>query len=162
MSTAVTPSDTIHRFYTAFQELDGDTMAACYAPDCRFSDPVFPELRGPEVGAMWQMLCKRAKGFSLEYSGVEASGRRGQAHWEARYVFSTTGRTVHNIIEARFEFNDSGLIVSHVDTFDLWRWTRQALGAPGVLLGWSGLVQNKVRATAAQGLEQWMARDAAG
>jgi len=42
----------IERFYQAFDEGDGDTMAACYAPDVRFSDPVFPDLRGSRAGAM--------------------------------------------------------------------------------------------------------------
>jgi ketosteroid isomerase-like protein len=36
----------IERFYAAFGRKDGDAMAACYAPDARFSDPVFGELRG--------------------------------------------------------------------------------------------------------------------
>ena len=151
-------ADTIRRFYTAFQQLDGEAMAACYTPGARFSDPVFPDLRGPEVGAMWRMLCKRAKAFSLEFSEVSATGAQGQAHWEAHYVFSATGRTVHNIIDARFDFDEEGRILRHVDHFDLWRWTRQALGPAGVLLGWSGLVQGKVRAQAAQGLADWIAR----
>ncbi|MOA55161.1 hypothetical protein D3C78_1789040 [compost metagenome] len=45
-----------------------------------------------------------------------------------------------------------GLICQHDDTFDLWRWSRQALGVPGMLLGWSPLVQNKVRLQAFKGL----------
>ena len=32
----------IERFYAAFGRRDGDAMAACYAPDASFSDPVFP------------------------------------------------------------------------------------------------------------------------
>ena len=40
----------IERFYRAFDEGDGDAMAACYAPDARFSDPVFPDLRGSRAG----------------------------------------------------------------------------------------------------------------
>ncbi|MFT4048815.1 MAG: nuclear transport factor 2 family protein [Solirubrobacterales bacterium] len=38
----------IERFYAAFASRDGETMAACYAPDATFSDPVFPDLSGYE------------------------------------------------------------------------------------------------------------------
>ena len=39
-------------FYNAFAERDGAAMASAYHPDAQFSDPVFPDLRGPQVGAM--------------------------------------------------------------------------------------------------------------
>src|SRR5262249_41117213 len=35
----------IRRLYTAFASHDGPAMAACYAPDAHFSDPVFVDLR---------------------------------------------------------------------------------------------------------------------
>ena len=81
----------------------------------------------------------------------------GRAHWEARYLFSATGRKVHNVIEAAFEFRD-GLIVRHADSFDLWRWAGQALGAKGKLLGWSPLVKNAVHKTALKGLDAYEAK----
>lgn len=150
------PNETlIRKFYEAFARLDGDAMASCYAPDVRFSDPVFPDLQGPRAGGMWKMLTARAKDLKLETSGFRADDRTGEAHWEAWYTFSATGRAVHNIIDARFEFRD-GLIVRHVDTFDFWRWSRQALGLPGVLLGWSPMLRNKVRAQAAKGLDLFL------
>ena len=40
----------IERFYAAFAAGDGEAMAACYAPDAHFADPVFPDLRGSEPG----------------------------------------------------------------------------------------------------------------
>lgn len=43
-----------------------------------------------------------------------------------------------------------------MDNFSLWKWSRQALGAKGLLLGWSGLVQNKIRKTAKKRLEKFM------
>lgn len=139
------------RFYEAFQRRDGAAMAACYHAEARFSDPVFPNLHGNQIGAMWTMLCERAQGFSLEFSGVQADAERGRAHWEARYLFSKTGRKVHNIIDAEFRFKGD-LILEHIDHFDFWRWSRQALGLPGLLLGWSGFLRGKVQAEAARGL----------
>lgn len=141
----------ITRFYEAFARLDAQAMVACYADDVVFSDPVFGELRGQEAGDMWRMLTSRAKAFSVRFDDVRADERSGAAHWVATYLFSQTGRTVVNDIQARFVFRD-GKISEHRDHFDLWRWSRQALGAKGVLLGWTPLVQNAIKAQARKGL----------
>lgn len=141
----------IDRLYTAMNAHDGEAMAACYHPDAHFSDPVFPDLRGPEVGRMWRMLCRRGKDLRVEHSRVVADATSGSAHWEAWYTFSATGRKVHNVIDASFRFSDD-LIVDHRDDFDLWRWSRMALGPVGWILGWSPIVRNRVRAQAAEGL----------
>jgi ketosteroid isomerase-like protein len=143
----------IERFYRAFASRDAATMAACYSSDATFRDPAFA-LTGSDVGKMWTMLCERGADLRLEFSNVQADAERGSADWQAWYTFSGTGRRVHNIIHAQFRFRD-GLIVEHVDTFDFWRWSRQALGVPGMLLGWSGLLQHKVRAQAAQALQRY-------
>ncbi|MBI5255140.1 MAG: nuclear transport factor 2 family protein [Burkholderiales bacterium] len=144
-------AELIHHFYSAFQRRDGEAMAACYHPQARFSDPVFPALQGSEVGDMWRMLTRRAADLALSFDQVEADERAGRAHWVARYTFGATGRAVVNDIQAAFVFRD-GRILEHTDRFDLWRWSRQALGAQGWLLGWSPLMHNAVRAQAAKGL----------
>lgn len=146
----------VTRFYDAFAQRDWASMASCYHPEVHFTDPVF-ELHGPRAALMWRMLCTQAQGLRLSHSGVRADDAQGGAHWEAHYDFSKTGRPVHNVIEARFEFRD-GLIHRHADSFDFWRWSRQALGLPGWLLGWSGSLQGKVRAQAAKGLDVFEAR----
>jgi ketosteroid isomerase-like protein len=151
----------IDRFYEAFARRDHETMGACYAPDARFSDPVFQDLRGDEVRAMWRMLCERGKDLELTHSAVEADDERGSAHWDADYTFSATGRRVHNEIDARFRF-ENGLIAEHDDSFDLWRWCRQALGPVGVALGWAPPLQNKVRAQARENLRAFMAGGTTG
>jgi ketosteroid isomerase-like protein len=150
----------IHRFYDSFAALDAAGMQACYHPEVVFSDPAFGELRGAEAGAMWAMLCARATDLQVSATDVEADDRRGRAHWEARYTFGQTGRPVHNRIDAEFEFRD-GLIIRHTDTFDFYAWTRQALGPAGLLLGWTPVVQNRVRSMARAGLEKYMRETAA-
>jgi ketosteroid isomerase-like protein len=151
--TAAANQALIERFYRAFAARDAATMAACYRADATFRDPAF-ELAGSDVGKMWKMLCERGADLRIEFSNVQAGDGAGSADWQAWYTFSGTGRTVHNIIHAQFRFAD-GLIAEHVDSFDFWRWSRQALGAPGMLLGWSGFLQNKVRAQAAQALQRY-------
>ena len=149
----------ITRFYEAFQRKDGAAMAACYHSEVQFSDPVFTDLRGANAGAMWKMLTGRAKDLRIEFRDVQANDKSGAAHWEAWYTFST-GKKVHNIIEAHFEFRD-GLIVKHKDTFDLQAWARQALGLVGRILGGTDMIQNKIRATAAGGLREYLAKNPA-
>jgi ketosteroid isomerase-like protein len=145
----------IHRFYDSFAARDAAGMRACYHPEVVFSDPAFGELRGKEAGAMWAMLCGRAKDLEVTAGDIEADDQRGRAHWDARYTFGQTGRKVLNRIDAAFEFRD-GLIIRHTDTFDFYAWARQALGPAGLLLGWTPILQNKVRSTARAGLEKYM------
>jgi ketosteroid isomerase-like protein len=145
---------TIHQFYTAFQKRDAAAMAACYHPEVHFSDPVFPDLRGPRAGAMWKMLCERGADLAIEFRDVMADDKRGSAHWDARYTFSATGRKVLNRIDAAFEF-EGGKIIRHIDRFDLYAWSRQALGPLGLVLGWTPMVQGKIRRTAGTALDRY-------
>ncbi len=149
---------TIERLYAAFAQLDADAMAACYAPQASFDDEAF-SLRGrAQVGAMWAMLCEAVKTKGRDVWKLEVSQITDHsAHWEPTYRFTATGRLVHNIIDAEFEFDSAGLITRHRDRFDFWRWARQALGTPGLLLGWTPLLRSKVRAQAAKNLARFMA-----
>ena len=151
----------IESFYAGFARRDAQARAACYAPDVKFRDPVFLDLEGPRAVAMWQMLCGRAADLRIEASNIEADAERGSAHWEAHYTFTATGRPVHNVIDASFVFA-GGKIAQHVDTFDLYAWSRQALGMKGILLGWTPVVQNAIRKQAARGLDAFIAKRSAG
>lgn len=153
-ATAQANARLLHDFYSAFQRLDGEAMAASYSSDARFSDPVFTNLQGSEPGDMWRMLTKRAQNFSIRFDGIRADENTGEAHWVATYTFAQTGRTVVNDIHSRFVFRD-GKIAMQQDSFDLWKWSRQALGTPGYLLGWSGMVQGKIRGQAGQALRDY-------
>ncbi len=137
----------IDKFYIAFANLDAETMASCYHSEIVFYDPGFGELKGNRAGNMWRMLCsnQKDKGLKVTHNNVVANNEKGSANWEAYYTFSKTGRKVHNIINAEFEFKD-GLIVKHTDHFDLHRWSGQALGIQGKLLGWTGFFKKKLQA----------------
>lgn len=152
-------AETIRKFYDCFGNKDAEGMVALYADDIEFSDPVFPALKGAEAKAMWRMLCARAADLRVEASSIEGDEHAGKAHWDAHYTFSATGRKVLNRIDARFTFRD-GKIVKHQDSFDLWAWTRMALGFKGTLLGWSPIVRNAVRKQADKGLRIFMAKGA--
>ena len=96
------------------------------------------------------------KAWKLTFNDVKTAANIGQAHWEAHYLFSKTGRNVVNNIDAVFTFNELGQIIIHRDSFDFWAWSRQALGLPGLLLGWTPFMRAKVKATAAQGLAKFV------
>ena len=90
----------IQRFYSAFAQRDSATMAACYAPQATFRDPVFT-LSGADIGTMWTMLCSRGADLRIEFADVIALERRevdstddttgydtyGSANWQAWYSF---------------------------------------------------------------------------
>lgn len=135
----------IEKFYTAFAHHDDAAMAECYHDEVQFQDPVFRKLKGNEVAKMWKMLLERSKGdLKIEFSNVKADSLSGSAKWIATYHFSKTNRKVVNVIHADFDFRD-GLISKHTDTFDLWKWSRQAFGFKGLLLGWTGFMQRKIQ-----------------
>ncbi len=146
------------KFYQAFQRGDADMMASCYHPEVQFHDPAFGHLKGKEVPAMWDMLCTRGKNLIITFSDIQADANGGTAHWEATYTFSQTGRTIHNIIDATFAFQD-GLIINHQDDFNIHRWAAQAMGWKGWLLGGTSFFQRKLQAQTRKALEQWMTND---
>jgi len=147
-------AELITKFYTAFQKRDWQNMNSCYHAHATFYDPAFRQLDGADVRVMWHMLCLNAKDFELTFSKIKVDGNSGVAEWQARYSFSKTGRKVHNQIKAVFTFKD-GLIFDHRDEFDLWKWSRMALGMPGTLLGWSGFMQDKIHENARKSLEKF-------
>ena len=97
--------------------------------------------------------------WKLQYGDVQADATGGRAHWDAHYRFSATGRIVDKSIDAQFEFNPAGQIVRHQDRFDFWRWSRQALGVPGILLGWTPMLRGKVRGQAGANLQRFLAKE---
>jgi hypothetical protein len=135
----------LHKFYTAFENANTIEMCACYHPKIQFSDPVFGLLKGNEVCDMWQMLIDRSKGnLKINFSEIKADEYTGSVQWIAIYNFSKTNRKVVNKIHAQFQFQD-GLIIKHTDDFDIWKWSMQALGWKGCLLGWTGFFQKKIQ-----------------
>ena len=112
-------------------------MAACYAPDAHFSDPVFTDLRGERARRdVADADVRRRSELRVELLEHAADDATGTARWRAHYVFTQTGRPVVNDVRATFRFAD-GLIAEHTDAFSFRRWSRQALGPPGVLIGWT-------------------------
>ena len=148
----------LHAFYTAFANNDAKAMTACYHPEVTFQDPAFGQLQGQRAHKMWEMLLSRSKGnLKVEFGGVHAEGETGRAQWTAHYPYGPKQRPVTNHVQARFKFK-GGKIIEHIDNFDLWKWSRQALGPVGYLLGWSSLLRAKVQAEANARLDAFIGK----
>ena len=136
----------IETFYSAFKNQDAESMVACYHDDVVFEDPAFGVLRGDRAKNMWRMLIASQKGkdFKVDFSDINSNGNTCSANWEARYDFSKTGRPVHNKILANFEFKD-GKIIKHIDVFNLHKWSKQALGFKGSVMGGTRYFKTKLQ-----------------
>jgi ketosteroid isomerase-like protein len=153
-----TNTEIINSFYTAFQSLDHRGMNACYSEDIVFNDPAFGILKGDEAKAMWEMLCKNAKDFSLTFSNIqELDEEYATCNWVATYTFSKTGNKVVNHIKAFMKLKD-GKIIEHSDAFKLSKWAGQALGWKGAFFGWTGFMKRKIQQNARKSLERFMER----
>ena len=154
----MTPNETlIHQFYTAFQQKDVKTMQNSYYDQAVFNDAVFINLNAQQVRAMWQMLLSRSEDMKMSFGKVKEDGDKVTAYWEAHYTFTATGKKVVNKIDAEFEIKD-GKIIRHTDTFNFYKWARQAFGSGGLLLGWTNVFKEKVRQTAKKKLDDYMLR----
>ncbi|MEO6583236.1 MAG: nuclear transport factor 2 family protein [Ferruginibacter sp.] len=156
-----TNEEIVDSFYNAFKERDHVKMNACYSQDVLFSDPVFGLLQADEVKKMWEMLCRQAKDLSIVHENIKDIGDDYYTcDWKATYTFSKTGRKVINPIKAYMRLRD-GKIIEHSDGFSLYKWSRQALGLPGLLLGWFGFFQRGIKKQARKNLQAFIEKSVA-
>jgi hypothetical protein len=118
------------RFYEAFMVRDYYTMGLLYASHATFSDPVFPRLTAQGARLMWQMLLSEAEDLEIDVKILEDTPDRARVDWSARYTFTPTKRVVVNRVHTE-------------------------LGWKGWLLGFTPLVQDKVRGQAARSLKEF-------
>ena len=143
------------RFYKSFANRDIDGMLSCYSTNVTFEDPAFGKLNGDKAHNMWRMLLKQGdSNLKITHSTPIFKNDKIITNWEAHYTFSKTGRKVHNVIKANMTIKD-GEIIDHKDEFDIWRWSRMALGIAGLLLGFTPIIKNKIRSQALKALDKF-------
>lgn len=146
----------IENFYQSFSEGNAAGMTACYHKDVVFTDPAFGTLRGERAHKMWEMLLSNKKASAkTEFTNIQSTENEGSAEWVAEYNYGPKKRKVINRVSAQFEFKE-GLIIKHTDSFDIWKWSKRALGLPGTLLGWTPFIKNKIQKTTAERLDAFM------
>ncbi len=155
-------SDTITKFYTAFSAGDSNGMVECYHENIVFKDPVFGTLKGQRAAKMWQMLlAQKNSDTTITFEITETTADTAKANWVATYNYGKKKRKVVNKVSADFKFKD-GKIIAHTDTFDLWKWTKQAMGAPGYLMGWTGFMKSKIQKTTNKRLDAFIKKTQKG
>jgi len=145
----------VDTFYRAFAKRDFATMNKFYQEKAQFSDPVFQYLEGNEIKAMWHMLCEAGKDLQISHGNIGVYDNSAKVTWKAVYTFGKTGNIIHNEINAELFFQDN-LIVSHFDSFNLYRWIRMALGTNGTLFGWTNYLQQQVKMGAKRRLKKFI------
>lgn len=115
-------------YFEGFKNQNPEQMNALYKPDVDgiFNDPVFQNLNTHQVQSMWSMLLRASKDLTSTYKIVEVTDTSATVDWEAHYTYSATGRKVVNNVRSVMQI-ENGLIVKQIDTFDLGKWTGQAL-----------------------------------
>ena len=147
----------VRDFYTAFKNHDAEAMVKLYSDDVEFEDPAFGLLKGERAKNMWRMLIAKGKdNLKVDYKNIRINKHTGSADWDAIYNFSATGNLVHNKVHAQFIFKD-GLIYRHKDNFDLYTWTKSALGFPGLVFGKTSFLKNKLNEQANLELDKFIA-----
>ncbi|WP_034924172.1 nuclear transport factor 2 family protein [Gillisia sp. CAL575] len=135
----------IQKFYNSFSDGNAKGMIACYHKDIIFQDPAFGILRGKRAKDMWEMLLSnKDSNASINYEILEVDDKRAKIFWKAEYKYGPKRRAVVNEVTANFIFKD-GKILKHIDDFNLWAWSKQALGASGYLLGWSSYMKHQIQ-----------------
>ena len=108
---------------------------------------------------MWEMLLsKKSSTTKISFSGIETSENKGNVNWVANYVYGKEKRKVTNKVSANFKFKD-GKIIEHIDTFNVWLWSKQALGTIGFLLGWTPFMKHKIQKTTKKQLEDFITKN---
>lgn len=133
----------IANFYESFGKLDAQGMIDYYHDQIEFEDPIFGKLNSKKVRSMWRLLLSKDSDMKVSYCDVKTQGNLGYAKWKATYFYGSKKRKITNECKASFEFKD-GKIIRHTDTYSLWRWSHQAFGFVGLLLGWTSFFKNKI------------------
>ena len=146
----------LDKFYSSFKHGDANLMNDCYHPNVEFKDPAFGILKEGKPSLMWEMLLSNKEAApKISFKILEADVHSGKAEWKAEYFFGPQKRRVINNVKSEFIFND-GKIIKHTDTFDIWKWSKQALGPLGYLLGWTPLMKVIVQKMANKNLDKYM------
>ncbi|MEI6864523.1 hypothetical protein [Flavicella sp.] len=97
----------------------------------------------------------KKKDTIINFDNIQATPENGKVNWVAEYLYGNKKRKVVNLVSANFKFKDNK-IIEHFDTFDLWKWSRQAFGIQGFLIGWTTSMKNKIQLTANKKLNEFI------
>lgn len=130
-------------FFTAFAKKDLNTMLDCYHKNVIYDDVGFGQQKGEKAKAVWRFLIQNVgENAVISFSDIQTFNNTGYANWTTTYPFGK--RIITNNIKATFHFKD-GKIIFHKDEYSLWKWSQQAFGIIGYLIGWSPIFRWLIR-----------------
>jgi hypothetical protein len=154
----VTDRETIYHLYNCLQDRNIDGMLSCYHPNVVFHDPVFGELKRERLFYMWRMLLSRmGSNAKIEIQNVYALNKKATCSWSADYEYGRSKKKIHNEINSNFKF-EGNRIISQSDSFDLYKWSKQANGLVGFLFGWTPTMQNMIVKQSNQFLDYYISK----
>lgn len=110
-------------------------MLDYYHKNVVYDDVGFGKQKGENAKAVWQFLIENVdKNAVITFSNIQTFATTGQVNWSTTYYFGK--RKIKNNITATFRFQDDKIIY-HKDDYSLWKWSQQAFGILGYLIGWS-------------------------
>jgi len=149
----------ITRFYTSFSNGNATQMIDCYHENIVFEDPAFGKLKGERAAKMWEMLLsKNDSQLEVSFKNIKTTETRASVDWIASYLFGPKKRKVINEVHANFVIED-GKIIQHIDDFDVWKWSKQALGTTGALLGWTPFIKTEIQKKANKSLDEFIQKN---
>lgn len=104
------------------------------------------------------LLSQKKESTIITFNSIQASSEKGTVNWIAEYFYGEKKRKVINKVNASFKFKE-GKIIEHTDTFNLWEWTKQAMGITGFLMGWTSFMKDKIQATTNKNLDDFIQKD---
>lgn len=122
----------VRDFYLAFQSVLPGEMGKYYAPNAKFSDPMFGELDALETAIMWQMILKGGTAtINLKaQEPSEITNSTVRIEWTAIYDSPVpgvpAGFLVINKVVTEITL-ENGLILTQKDTFDSCAWAKMAI-----------------------------------
>ena len=131
-------------------------MGSYYHKDIVFQDPAFGKLNGKKAIKMWEMLLSNKEAApKVSFSNIKADSKQGTAEWRAEYFYGPQKRKVINQVHAKFSFKE-GKIIEHSDSFNIWKWSSQALGPIGYFIGWTPFMKSKIQKLANKRLNKFI------
>jgi len=149
----------IKEYYKAFENGDVATMLSFYDDDIKFEDPAIGKIKGDEAKYWWQFLCENSVDLSIDIKEIKIDEDKGIAIWTNHYTVEETGNRVSLDIVSKFYFED-GLIIKHIDEYDIKSFVKQAFGKAAGIVGGSFLVKKTVRLQSKKLLKQYMIENA--
>ncbi len=147
----------IQRFIDSLSRRDVAALQAGYHAQASLSDPLHPDLRGPQVGCLWRWRLHRCEGWDVRALTWAGDERKARLRWQVDWRLRERGGRGRTTIDTTFTFWDD-LIVRQVDEYPVWPQLGRCQGLTGWALGWLPAWQGRSRRVLAGRLAEFAER----